>query len=413
MPQQPAPGRLPRDSERVERIRNTLDEANLDALVCALNSNVLMLSGYWPVIGSSLAVFTRGGAVGLLAPQDEAGFAAESWADIIHIFEPVSLQKITTVIDTVKLPLSKLGGSVGLRRAKIGYEGASFDPSTYASNYVYGAAVPTLLAAIFPEAKLVDATEQLAGLRAVLTSRELEHVRNACSTARDAFLRVSPAIQPGMREFEIASLLRSQLQDPRSPRSDGYAYCMSGPNSSMAYAAFQQSGSRAIERGDTVLLHCNSVSSGFWTDITRTFTVHSPSAEQDAITAAVLEASRNAISVVKPGVPASLVDAAARNTLRRCGFGREFKHPAGHGVGFAAISHAARPLIHPLSEETLEPGMVFNIEPAVYLEGQLGIRHCDMMAVTENGGELLTLFQDQPDQLRLATRSLYSGAGGA
>ncbi len=402
---------MPRDNERVERIRNTLDEAELDALVCTLNSNVLMLSGYWPVIGSAFAVFTRGGAVGVLAPQDEAGFAAESWADIIHIFEPVSLEKVTTVVDAVKIPLSKLGGSVGLRRAKIGYEGASFDPSSYASNYSYGPAVPSLLASLFPEARLVDATEQLAGLRAVLTSRELERVRNACSIARDAFLRVRPAIQPGMREFEIASLLRSQLQDPRNPRSDGYAYCMSGPNSSRAYAAFQQSGSRAVERGDCVLLHCNSVSSGFWTDITRTFTVSSPSADQYAITSAVLEASRNAISVVKPGIPAALVDAAARNTLRRHGFGREFKHPAGHGVGFAAISHAARPLIHPLSEETLEPGMVFNIEPAVYFEGQLGIRHCDMVAVTANGVELLTAFQDQPDELRLATRNSHSGAG--
>jgi Xaa-Pro aminopeptidase len=397
----------------VDRIRTALDESDLDGLVCTLNSNVLMLSGYWPVIGSSFAVFTRGGAVGVLAPQDEADLAANSWADIIHSFEPVSLEKTTTVLDAVKAPLSKLGRAVGLRRAKIGYEGSSFDPSTYASNYVYGSAVPSLLTCLFPESTLVDATEQLAGLRAVLTSRELEHVRKACSTARDAFLRVRPAIQPGMREFEIASLLRSQLHDGENPRSDGYGYCMSGPNSSRAYAAFQQSGSRAIQNGDWVLLHCNSVSSGFWTDITRTFTVATPSLEQRAMMEAVLEASRNAISVVKPGVPASLVDAAARNTLRRHGFGREFKHATGHGVGFASISHAARPLIHPLSEETLEPGMVFNVEPAVYIEGQMGLRHCDMVAVTANGVELLTPFQNQPEELRLAVRNGQSGAGTA
>jgi Xaa-Pro aminopeptidase len=70
-------------------------------------------------------------------------------------------------------------------------------------------------------------------------------------------------------------------------------------------------------------------------------------------------------------------------------------------VGFAAINHDALPRIHPLSDDILEIGMVFNIEPAVYVPEIGGIRHCDMVAVTENGAELLTPFQSEGNQLVL------------
>ncbi len=98
------------------------------------------------------------------------------------------------------------------------------------------------------------------------------------------------------------------------------------------------------------------------------------------------------MSAVRPGAKASDVDRRAREAMRSRGFGEAFSHPAGHGVGFAAIDHDALPRIHPKSEETLEPGMVFNIEPAAYFEGEGGIRHCNMVAVTETGAELLTPF---------------------
>jgi Xaa-Pro aminopeptidase len=106
----------------------------------------------------------------------------------------------------------------------------------------------------------------------------------------------------------------------------------------------------------------------------------------------VAEAGRQALAAVRPGTKASEVDRAAREVLARRGFSKAFKHATGHGVGFAAIDHNAHPRIHPLSDEILEAGMVFNIEPAVYFTGIGGMRHCDMVAVTPQGGELLTPF---------------------
>jgi Xaa-Pro aminopeptidase len=105
---------------------------------------------------------------------------------------------------------------------------------------------------------------------------------------------------------------------------------------------------------------------------------------------AVFEARQAALAAVRPGANASAVDRAARDVMRSHGFASNFKHPSGHGVGLAAIDHNAIPRLHPLSGDRIETGMVFNIEPAAYVDGFGGLRHCDMVAVTGSGAELIT-----------------------
>lgn len=171
-----------------------------------------------------------------------------------------------------------------------------------------------------------------------------------------------------------------------------FAYCMSGPDAYEAFAAYQRSRSRGIEKGDLVLLHCNSCVDGFWTDITRTFVVGEADARQRKIFDAIFAAREAALKAIRPGASGAQVDAAAREVMRDHGFEKAFKHPTGHGVGFVAIDHNARPRIHPVSEDVLEVGMVFNVEPGIYIKGVGGARHCDMVVVTDNGYELLTDF---------------------
>ena len=384
-----------RDKDRVGRIQRVLSENNWDALVCTLPSNVLLLSGYWPVIGSAVAFFTRDGGVIVLAPEDERELAEQGWADEVRTFDSES---VADVLAEIAARLAFGPGSV------FGYEAsASFEPSTYASAFRYGAGIQSLLGSAFPSVALADATAGLARLKSVLTERELSLVRRACEIAREAYSTTSASINAGMQEFDAAALLRSKLLrgSAANQRCDGFAYCMSGPNSAEAYAAFQQTRSRTMEHGDFVLLHCNSYCGGFWTDITRTFTIGWPDARKSAITDAVLHASRQAIGAVRPGIRASAVDQAAREVLNARGFGKAFKHGTGHGVGFVAINHNAPPRIHALSDEILEPGMIFNIEPAVYIPGMGGMRQCNMVAVTYDGAELLTGFQNEAPDLIL------------
>jgi Xaa-Pro aminopeptidase/Xaa-Pro dipeptidase len=176
---------------------------------------------------------------------------------------------------------------------------------------------------------------------------------------------------------------------------------MSGPHSAQASGAYARTRARTLDSGDLVLVHCNSYADGYWTDITRTYHLGENDERKEKIYSAVFDARHAALMAIRPGVKASEVDAAARNLMRQRGFGDAFKHGTGHGVGFAAISANSMPRIHPACHDALETGMVFNMEPAIYIEGFGGVRHCDMVTVTAGGAEVLTDFQSHPAALQI------------
>jgi Xaa-Pro aminopeptidase len=111
------------------------------------------------------------------------------------------------------------------------------------------------------------------------------------------------------------------------------------------------------------------------------------------------EARAAALDALRIGARARDVERAARAVLERRGYGTAFTHGTGHGVGFAAIDHTAIPRLHPASPDTLESGMVFNIEPAIYLDGVTGVRHCDVVALGEHSATVLTSFHDSVGEL--------------
>ncbi len=153
-------------SERIERVTAALGEANLDALVCALPTNVLLLSGYWPVVGASVALATRDGQVAVLAPEDERELAGAGWASAVRAFQPGA-----NAVAAAREPLARLAAEVGIDGGRVGYEdGAFFEQSSYAAMYFYGAATAPLVQRALPRATLVPATDVIRGLRAAMTS---------------------------------------------------------------------------------------------------------------------------------------------------------------------------------------------------------------------------------------------------
>jgi Xaa-Pro aminopeptidase len=177
---------------------------------------------------------------------------------------------------------------------------------------------------------------------------------------------------------------------------------MAGANSAQAGAAYALSRPYAVSQNDPVLVHCNSHADGYWTDITRTYCLGEPDRQLRTIYDAVFSARAAGLSAIKPGVTASAVDRAARELLGARGLENTFNHSTGHGVGFTGIDPNALPRLHPKSPDVLETGMVFNLEPAVYLEDVGGVRHCDMLLVTEQGYELLTPFQTTMRELAIS-----------
>ncbi len=383
--------------ERIALIQKALAEHDLDAVVCALPANVLMLTGYWPVVGASIAIAVRDGSIAVIAPEDELNFARKGWAQVIS-FKPSSLDKLTSAAESAREPLRDAAAQVGISRARIGYEGVLSEPASYSAMLIYGAGMLKLLHAAIPEAKLAEADEMITALRGIKTSDEVGKLRTACAIVEAAFERGASDLQRSLAETEVASLFRAPLSIEGIgrhgvERADGFVYCMSGPNSAQAYGAYARTQQRTIESGDLVLVHCNSYADGMWTDVTRTFSIAEPDKRQHDIYDAVFAARVAALNAIRPGAQARDVDAAARRELSARGFGDNFKHPTGHGVGFGAIDPNGRPRLHPQSPDVLEPGMVMNVEPAVYIENLGGVRHCDMVAVTSDGMELLTPFQ--------------------
>jgi Xaa-Pro dipeptidase len=384
---------MKRDNERVRRNTEALAAAGLDAFVCALPVNVLLLTGYWPVIGRSFAVLTRDEQVLLLVPEDELAMAKTGWADEVITYAAGSLRHLKSVAEIAAIELRKIAATLSVR--SIGFESDAVSlPVPYAAVTIFGWSAYEILNDAFDSARFVPAGEIFAKLRSVLTPDEIRRVRVACKIAEGAYSRGLKKITTGLTEIDVAKAFREGLSPNGQTRADGYTFCMSGENSYEASAAFQLSRTRRIQEHDLVLVHCNSYSDGFWTDITRTYFIGSPDQQKRKMYDAVFLACKAAFDAIVPGVAASEIDARAREVLTGRGFGDGFKHGLGHGVGFAAIDHHARPRLHPASHDRLETGMVFNIEPAIYIESVGGIRHCEMAAVTKTGAELLTPFQN-------------------
>lgn len=392
--------RLPMTNpERVDRIRDALRESQWDLIVCALPMNVLLLTGYWPVVGTGLAVASSDGGISLLVPEDEEDLATSGWADEVRTFRPASLDKLITVAEAIRAPLRELTKRFSQQQVRVGFEGKeTSEPTSYSAMHLYGGTMQRLLDETPSVSMLAPAAHVLADMRARKTDVELRQLRTACEITGKAFWQGSQQIRIGASEVETATRFRQYLSAslvdfPALRRADGFAWCMSGANSALASGAYARSRAKRIEQTDLVLVHLNSYADGYWTDVTRTYSVGQPDERREQMYEAIFAARRAALDAIRPGAKGADVDTAARDVLKARGFGPQFKHSTGHGVGFSAIDNNAKPRIHPRSRDTLETGMVFNLEPAIYFEGYGGIRHCDMVAVTEAGAELLTTFQ--------------------
>ena len=392
------------DDQRRAWTAEAIRRAGLAAVVCSRPSNVLCVTGgYWPTVGTSIAVATAEGRVAVVAAADEKVDVAAGFADVVRTFEPGSLEALTTAAGAVVPALADAVSELGVADGRWGYEHAADTvPSAYVGTHAYGHGLRAVLRQAVPRARLAPADDLFADVRSRCTPAEVDRVCRACDGAETAFLAAARGIAAGLNEVVTAALARASLAIGNEGRDDGAVYVMSGPRSASAAGAFARSSSRVPRAGDLVLVHCNNQVGGYWTDVTRTFCLGRPNDEQRRMYDAVFAARAAALAVVRPGARAADVDAAARATLAAHGFGDEhFKHPTGHGVPFAAIAATERPRLHPKSPDVLAVGSVFNVEPAVYVDGEQGLRHCDVVAVTEGGVEVLTPWLSSADELCL------------
>jgi Xaa-Pro dipeptidase len=384
------------DPQRHKSILSTIESSEFRALASFSPAEVLLLTGYWPVMGTSVAIFTRAGDVFGIVPEDELDLArATSDAEFIA-YNPSSLHEMSDPAVALLEPLKQAAKRAPVLNGTIGSNlGSGSQPASYQSVHRYRDSTVPLLHQAYPDVKIASADTMFNQLQAIMTPTELDQLRRACSLAGVGFHEATQAIVSGRHEDEVGADIGAafaRVANHGFERGAGYFFCMSGPNSYKASGAYARTRSRLLEAGDLVMIHANTVGDGYWTDITRTYIVGKPNDQQQRMQAAIAEARKAALDAIHPGAAAADVDAAARGILAKYGFGEAFKHGTGHGVGFAAADGNALPRIHPKSPDKLERGMTFNIEPAIYIEGVGGMRHCDVVTCTETGAEVLTDF---------------------
>jgi Xaa-Pro aminopeptidase len=228
-------------------------------------------------------------------------------------------------------------------------------------------------------------TEPLvANLRLIKDDDELLLMQQAAELGVDLFHQLLPQLQPGMAETTVAALLE---QSARLRGAEGMSFetiVASGPRSALPHGHATAQG---LPRKGFLTLDFGVILNGYCSDMTRTVYMGKPTAKERFTYDAVREAQQAAVETVRPGVSCGDVDEAARSVLRKAGLAEYFTHSTGHGVGLEI--HEA-PRVAADQSQFLAPGMVITIEPGVYLQDQFGVRIEDMVAVTRQGGRVLT-----------------------
>lgn len=232
------------------------------------------------------------------------------------------------------------------------------------------------------EIKTVDGLVE--ELRARKDKGELALIEEAVRLADEAFQEVLPLIRPGVSEREVALQLEYSM---RRMGAEGAAFktiVASGYRSALPHGV---ASARIMAPGDLVTLDFGAVYSGYHSDITRTVVLGRPDKKQEEIYQLVLEAQMSAIESLRAGVKALDVDGAARRIIEQAGYGNQFGHSTGHGVG---LSIHEKPRLSAKDQSILEEGMVVTIEPGVYLPGWGGVRIEDTVLVLDGGCRVLT-----------------------
>lgn len=220
--------------------------------------------------------------------------------------------------------------------------------------------------------------------RLIKDTPEIEAMAALNDLQADVFPNALALMKPGAVERDIAVEIEYML---RKGGADGPAFdfiVASGERSALPHGV--ASGKKLID-GDMVTLDWGAKKWGYHSDNTRTVALGEADAELEKVYAIVLEANKAAIEFVRPGVSVKQVDDVARRIITKAGYGDFFGHGTGHGVG---LDIHEKPAVSWREETVVKPGMVFTIEPGIYLPGRGGVRIEDMVAVTKNGCEVLS-----------------------
>lgn len=346
-------------AERLSNLQSYMQEVEVDLVAIAPTPNMRYLLGFAPLHDERpCALLVRPDKTSLVVPQlnaDEVeshtGLEAIRWTDA----------------EGPDKALSTAFKNVGVKPGGV-----------LAADDTMRADVLMLFQEMIEPSQSIPASEVIGPLRMRKSEEEVEGLQRAAEMADKAVLVGVEAIRAGVTEREVAEKIANYFS---SQGADSVAFTIvsSGPNGAFPHHLFSD---RVIEDGDMIVVDIGAPLNGYQSDVTRMVHVGEPTDEERSVYDLVLEANTKGREAAMAGGRARDVDAAARTVISEAGYGPNFLHRTGHGLGLEVHEP---PWITGESDTVLEPGMVFSVEPGVYLQGKFGVRIEDIVMVTENG----------------------------
>ena len=374
-----------------------MEVERLDALVLRLPENVLLLSGFWPMIGASTLVFTLHGTSVCIIPDCYESEASRSLWSAQTIYYRYGVLGAPDPASALRNSLA--GVARGKSWKRIGYE-ASFEvaaPSWNTAEFLMPTAqTGEIFRAAFEGSELVDASLLLQSQRLRKTVYEIEKLRTASKISSIGLKAFEPLVQIGVSGVELTAAVEREIMavgtgHQGALRVRAFAQVAVGPEeSAVGYRPNEISTIRRMKNRDVALLELGVVVDGYWADRTRVRVAGQPTDEQFKIFETVRKAQEAAVAEIRPGVTGAQVDESARSVIREAGYGEFFPHITGHGLGFRY--HESSPLLAPGSVTTLEDGNITSVEPGIYRSPSGGFRIEDDVLVTKNGAQILAPF---------------------
>ncbi len=351
-----------RRRERLAALSSRLSAEKIDALVLSSLANIRYLTGF---SGSSALLIATPSELHLITDFRYETQVADEVGDIAQVrIEPVSLWTglwgLLQSIPSVEL---------------VGFESAHLLHRDFQRLLSQGSRWQWR-----PQLNLVE------DLRETKDEDEITLILEAGAIATNALARTFPSIHAGMTELEIAGVLEKALRDEGSEEAPFPPIVASGPRSALPHA---RASSRVVEKGDFLLIDFGAQHGGYCSDVTRTFVMGVPTAEQCDVFGVVRDANHIAAHSIRVGMTGAQADALARSYIEHCGHGEGFGHSLGHGIGLEV--HEA-PRLASTAKVVLRAGSVVTIEPGIYRPGWGGVRIEDDVHLSANGPQILTNF---------------------
>jgi len=348
--------------KRLQKLRTSIAEKGLDALLLSQTENLRYLSGF---TGSS----------GWLLISGQNTILA---TDFRYVEQAKGESPDFEIIQTKQELRDWLPGLVSdLGWHKLGFE-ANF--ISYDSSHKLSEAIETKQVNL----KLVPTTSIVEQLRSIKEPEELKFITKAVELVDAAFEQAKSIIRPGITEKEAAWEIEKFLRQEGSEGMPFEIIVASGPNSALPHA---QPTEKIICSDEPVLIDMGARISGYCSDFSRTLFLGETDKSLQGIYNIVLKAQTTAIEGIESGMDASQADQLARSVVEQAGYGDAFGHNLGHGVGLAVHEF---PTLGPSSSDSLANGMVFTIEPGIYLAGRGGVRIEDMVVLENGKAEVLS-----------------------